>query len=98
MSKAQELHQLQQIKLKVLKVLQENEALKTQVQRLNNEMDSLVQLTRQQKNTIESLQTQNKIVKLAERMSFDAESNQELKKLIQDYVRQLDDCIRLLSE
>jgi hypothetical protein len=65
-------------------LIQENNALKSEIQ--------------QQKNTIETLQTQNKIVKLAEILPSTDEDKQELKKQLNVYIKQIDECIRLLSE
>lgn len=88
----------QEIKLKLMRLLANNEALLKQVQQLEGQNEALKSEVQQQKNTIQTLQTQNKMVKLAEMLPQDAVSKQELRKLIAANIRQLDDCIRLLSE
>ena len=52
----------QEIKLKVLHLLTQNEQLLKQIELLNEENNLLKSEIQQQKNTIETLQTQNKIV------------------------------------
>jgi hypothetical protein len=51
----------------------------------------------EQKNTIISIEERNKIVKLAESLKNSGNSR-ELKKLLSGYIRDIDECIRLLSE
>lgn len=88
----------QEIKLKLVRLIANNEALLKQVQALGMQNEALKSEVQQQKNTIQTLQTQNKMVKLAEMLPQDAVEKQELKKLITANIRQIDDCIRLLSE
>jgi hypothetical protein len=88
----------QEIKLKVLRLIAQKEQLLAQIELLiqeNNALKSEIQL---QKNTIETLQTQNKIVKLAEILPSTDEDKHELKKQLNVYIKQIDECIRLLSE
>ena len=87
-----------QIKLKLVRLLASNEALLNRVHALEKDNAALKSEVQQQKNTIQTLQTQNKMVKLAEMLPQDAVEKQELKKLITANIRQIDDCIRLLSE
>jgi hypothetical protein len=88
----------QEIKLKVLHLLTQNEQLLKQIELLNEENNLLKSEIQQQKNTIETLQTQNKIVKLAEILPSTGDDRQELKKQLHVYIKQIDECIRLLSE
>ena len=88
----------QEIKLKVLRLIAQKEQLLAQIELLiqeNNALKSEIQL---QKNTIETLQTQNKIVKLAEILPSTGVDRLELKKQLHVYIKQIDECIRLLSE
>ncbi|MES2690657.1 MAG: hypothetical protein V4658_09660 [Bacteroidota bacterium] len=94
----QQTHLAQEIKLKLVRLIANNEALLKQVQALGMQNEALKSEVQQQKNTIQTLQTQNKMVKLAEMLPQDAVEKQELKKLITANIRQIDDCIRLLSE
>jgi ABC-type phosphate transport system auxiliary subunit len=91
-------HIAQEIKLKVLRLIAQKEQLLEQIQLLIQENNALKSEIQQQKNTIETLQTQNKIVKLAEILPSTDEDKQELKKQLNVYIKQIDECIRLLSE
>jgi ABC-type phosphate transport system auxiliary subunit len=91
-------HIAQEIKLKVLRLIAQKEQLLEQIQLLIQENNVLKSEIQQQKNTIETLQTQNKIVKLAEILPSTDEDKQELKKQLNVYIKQIDECIRLLSE
>lgn len=95
---SQQTHIAQEIKLKLVRLLASNEALLNRVRALEQDNDALKSEIQQQKNTIQTLQTQNKMVKLAEMLPQDAIEKQELKKMIAANIRQIDDCIRLLSE
>jgi hypothetical protein len=88
----------QEIKLKVLHLLAQKEQLLKQIELLNEENNLLKSEIQQQKNTIETLQTQNKIVKLAEILPSTGVDRLELKKQLHVYIKQIDECIRLLSE
>ncbi len=91
-------HIAQEIKLKVLRLIAQKEQLLEQIQLLIQENNALKSEIQQQKNTIETLQTQNKIVKLAEILPSTDDDKQELKKQLNVYIKQIDECIRLLSE
>lgn len=91
-------HIAQEIKLKVLKLMEQKEQLLQQIQLLIQENNTLKSEIQQQKNTIQTLQTQNKIVKLAEILPSTDDDKQELKKQLNVYIKQIDECIRLLSE
>lgn len=91
-------HLVQEIKLKVVRLLQQNEALTKEISALRSEQHALKSEIQQQKNTIETLQTQNKIVKLAEILPSKQGEQKELKLMLNSYIKQLDECIRLLSE
>lgn len=91
-------HIAQEIKLKVLKLIEQKEQLLLQIQLLIQENNTLKSEIQQQKNTIQTLQTQNKIVKLAEILPSTDDDKQELKKQLNVYIKQIDECIRLLSE
>lgn len=88
----------QQIKLKVIRLLAEKAELLKQLETLSAKNELLKTEVQEQKNTIQTLQTQNKMVKLAEMLPSDADERQELRKILHAYIRQVDDCIRLLSE
>lgn len=91
-------HIAQEIKLKVIKLLEQKAYLLQRIEALSEENNALKTEIQIQKNTIETLQTQNKIVKIAEMQSFNTVEKQELKKILNTYIRHIDDCIRLLSD
>lgn len=88
----------QAIELKVSKLLAENKQLLHELEELKKSESILKSEIQQQKNTIETLQTQNKISKLAEMLSSTKEDKKVLKQKLNTYVKQIDECIRLLSE
>lgn len=91
-------HIAQEIKLKLVRLIEHKQELLLQITMLTQENNSLKSEIQLQKNTIETLQTQNKIVKLAEILPSTDEDKQALKKQLNVYIKQIDDCIRLLSE
>lgn len=76
----------------------QNLDLQQQIASLNANNQLLKNQLAQQKNTIETLQTQNKITKLAEILPQDENERRELKQQLQAYINHIDECIRLLSE
>lgn len=92
------LYLIHEITIKVKRLLEEKNALSDEVEALKSLQQSLKSEIQLQKNTIETLQTQNKIVKLAEILPSTQDDRQELKKQLSAYIKQIDDCIRLLSE
>lgn len=92
------LYLIHEITIKVKRLLEEKNALSDEVEALKSSQQSLKSEIQLQKNTIETLQTQNKIVKLAEILPSTQDDRQELKKQLSAYIKQIDDCIRLLSE
>ena len=91
-------HIAQEIKLKLLRLMEQKQQFLLQIELLTEENNSLKSEIQQQKNKIETLQTQNKIVKLAEILPSTNGDKQELKTQLNVYIKKIDDCIRLLSE
>jgi predicted nucleic acid-binding Zn-ribbon protein len=65
---------------------------------LQNENSTLKSTIEIQRNTLNELKEQNKIIKLAKEMSPDSSDNHELKIKINELVRDIDRCIDLLNE
>lgn len=87
------------ISLKVKQLLKERQLLLDQVNTLENENKRLQNEISSQKNTITSLEERNKIVKLAESLRDSGGNDvRELKKVLNEYIRDIDECIRLLGE
>lgn len=84
------------IEYKVRKLTERNQLLKTECEKLLNEIDELkVNLTRQKKN-IEQLEEKVNLLKLAK--AFETkEGNVEAKLKINELLREIDKCIGLLN-
>lgn len=89
---------LQQIKVQTAQLINDKQLLINKLAALQEANQALQLNLAQQKNTIETLQTQNKIVKLAEILPQDDEYKQALKQQLNAYIKHIDECIRLLSE
>ncbi len=89
---------VQEIKLKVGRLLQQ----KNDLQKLVNQLTEAQQMLKEelvlQKNTNKELKEQNKIVKIAEALRQNDGLNKELEQTISNYIREIDDCIRLISD
>ncbi|MCO4819474.1 MAG: hypothetical protein KC517_07615 [Bacteroidetes bacterium] len=72
--------------------------LKTENQDLANKNESLETQLTTQKNLIKDLEENNKNVKLAETMSQSMGDQEELKQQIDNYIKEIDRCIALLSD
>lgn len=89
---------LQQIKAQTALLIKDKQLLINELSSIQEANQALKATVVMQKNTIETLQTQNKIVKLAEILPPDDEYRQELKQQLNAYIKHIDECIRLLSE
>ena len=85
------------IHLKVERLLAERNLLEQRLKQVELDNNELRKQVLEQKNTIISIEERNKIVKLAESLKNSGNSR-ELKKLLSGYIRDIDECIRLLSE
>jgi hypothetical protein len=85
------------IHLKVERLLAERNLLVQRLKQVELDNNELRKQLLEQKNTIISIEERNKIVKLAESLKNSGNSR-ELKKLLSGYIRDIDECIRLLSE
>jgi predicted RNase H-like nuclease (RuvC/YqgF family) len=92
------LSDLQLIKLKLIILLRQNAHLNDKLQEAENEVKQLRSELELQKNQLRQVAEQNKIAKLADALNNDERDMQELKKKLNAYIRDIDACIRLLSE
>lgn len=88
---------------KVTKILAHQQSLEQEIQKLKNENQQF-QINIQEKNAeIEDLHNKNKILKLAKNISADKnesteiEKNTELKRKINEYIKEVDKCIAMLN-
>lgn len=89
---------LDEIKLKVAKLLSELNAKKIREKELEKQNLELKNSIENQKKSILILEERNKIIKLAESLSNSKSDIQELKKKVNEYIKEIDECIRLLSD
>jgi hypothetical protein len=87
-----------EIKLKVVRLLKELNSLNTRCKELEAENEQLKNELESQKNTILALEDRNKIIKIAESLAFSKGDVQELRRKVNEYIREIDECIRLLSD
>ncbi|MCX6186238.1 MAG: hypothetical protein NTU43_04465 [Bacteroidetes bacterium] len=86
------------IELKVVKLLKEHEELKKRYLEVLKHTQELEQNLETHKNTIANLVEKNKLLKIASEIDSSGEDKKELKLKINQYIRELDECIRLLSD
>lgn len=84
------------IKLKVIKLLQRVDDLEKRLDALQKENTLLKNSVEDQKNTNKALAETNKMLKIAETL-HESDDNRDLKKLVNGYIKEIDECLRLLS-
>jgi predicted nucleic acid-binding Zn-ribbon protein len=85
-----------EIKLKVVKLLQKVETLEKDCKTLKEQNQMLENTLQGQKNTISALEETNKMLKIAGILD-QPDDNRELKKLVNGYIKEIDECLKLLS-
>jgi hypothetical protein len=65
---------------------------------LQNEINILKKTVENQKNSIEHLEDNNKIVKLANEMQLSDLDKKKLKNDLTEKIKQIDECIKMLSQ
>ncbi|MFZ4797157.1 MAG: hypothetical protein ACOYMA_06655 [Bacteroidia bacterium] len=89
---------ISEIKLKVLKLLNQNKKLTTSNMELQNEVNDLRKIIENKKYIIEQLEDNNKIIKLASEMQLSNSEKKQLKSELTDKIKLIDDCIKMLGE
>ncbi|MEI7978273.1 MAG: hypothetical protein WCI53_05470 [Bacteroidota bacterium] len=89
---------ISEIKLKVIKLLNQNKILVEKHNNLQNEINILKKTVENQKNSIEHLEDNNKIVKLANEMQLSDLDKKKLKNDLTEKIKQIDECIKMLSQ
>lgn len=82
----------------ILQLESEKRLLKIKISDLEEEIALKENTIEIQKNTLNDLKEQNKLIKLAKEMSPDKNDNHELKIKINELVRDIDRCIDLLND
>lgn len=85
-----------EIKFKVIGLLERLNALENRCNSLEQENIELQKQLLIQKNSTKALEETNKLLKIAETLN-NADDKLELKKLVQTYLNDIDECLRLLS-
>jgi hemerythrin superfamily protein len=85
------------IKLKVQALLQQQEALKRELFLVQTEANNLREIVSEQTKRIEILEDKNKISKLADGIQLGKRDVTELKLAINGYLREIDECLKLLN-
>ena len=89
---------ISEIKLKVIKPLNQNKILVEKHNNLQNEINILKKTVENQKNSIEHLEDNNKIVKLANEMQLSDLDKKKLKNDLTEKIKQIDECVKMLSQ
>jgi len=90
--------QAKTIRLKVIKLLAETEQLKKELSNALAEQERLRVALEKQTKRAENLEDQNKISKLADGIQLNSQDKTELKNSINRYVREIDECLKLLNQ
>jgi hypothetical protein len=86
----------EEIKLKVIRLLQRVDELEKSCAAVKEENKLLKNLLEDQKNSNKALAETNKMLKIAETLD-QSDNNRDLKKLVNGYIKEIDECLRLLS-
>ncbi len=89
---------LQEIKLKVIYLMEELQMLRNEVNQLKNEKEKLKKEIVEKQQSIEILEEKNKIAKLAEGIHLSKLDMKSVKTEIYRQLREIDECIRLLNQ
>lgn len=83
---------------KLLVLLNEHRNLKEEVKSLKNENQSLRLSIKQRDEQLDNFTNQIKITKIVDRLNPEEGSTSELKKKVDEYIREIDQCIAHLSQ
>lgn len=89
---------LQNLELKLNKLLEEHEGLKVELSVSKAENDGLKNIIGKQNEELKNFQNQEKITKIVSSIAEGTHSNPELKLKINEYIKEIDRCIVYLSE
>ena len=83
---------------KILMLLNEHKNLREEVKSLNNENQMLKQSLHNRDHQLEGFKNQIKFTKIADRIHPEDGDVTELKRKVDDYIREIDKCIAHLSQ
>lgn len=82
----------------VFRLVDKYEQVRGEVQQLKEEKEALEKTIDRQNDEIKSFQNQEKISKIATSVKVEGENTTELKSQINEYIKEIDQCIALLSK
>ena len=88
---------LSEIRIKVEKLIQENQLLKNENESMRDRIEGLERTVKLQKNNLSGLTEQNKLIKLAKNLAPEDWDTEEMKKNVNELIREIDRCIDLLN-
>jgi len=94
-------HQLDIILTKAYKLVEQNKKLAQRVANLESELQKVQEKSKEQLEANEKLTEQIKIIKLAQNIGQDQKSGadvSELKKKLNEYIKEIDNCIVMLND
>lgn len=89
---------LSSLERKVNMLLGDHKSLKNEVNQLRQENDELKALVKAKDEQISGFQNKIKISKIVNEIDAEEDSSSELKKKIDDYIKEIDKCITHLSK
>lgn len=97
----QPIERLQQLAVKLRKLVSEKQTLAEKNNRLEKEVQELKRQLASQQQKVDELTNTIKIIKLAQNIGSNDSSKQEtteLKRKINEYIKEIDNCIAMLNE
>jgi C4-dicarboxylate-specific signal transduction histidine kinase len=91
-------HRLIELKKRLEVLISEHSDLRTSNEELKGEIRRLRNLSDIQKNTIKDLEEKNKLSKIASVIVSETDDSKLLKLKINEYLRDIDKCIKMLNE
>jgi hypothetical protein len=86
------------VKLKLLRLLEQYNQLKTEVEKLSAQNEKLLLALNESRKREEIAQERNKISKLADGIQLNGLNRNEIKQYLNSYIRQIDECQKLLNQ
>jgi chromosome segregation ATPase len=90
--------QLASLDRKLNLLLTEHKRVRQELAQTQSENNQLRENLKAQEDQIASFQNRIKISKIVDRIDTDGEDSTELKKKLDDYIKEIDKCIRYLSQ
>jgi phage shock protein A len=90
-------NQFTALERKITVLVNEHKRLREEIHRLKTENQELRQLLQSREEQLEHFRNQAKIAKLVDNLRSEDGSASELKKKVDDYIREIDKCIAYLS-